>query len=945
MNKILEQQFKIAYGDNIDYDSLDINQQTFLNLISNTYNNVIKDNNFSFDNSKELVLANENLLELVKRRDELLDISIRENTDVKHSLNQYKDAVDTVLILSKTDLQGIITDVNDNFCKISGYTKEELIGQSHNIVRHPESDPKIFEDLWNTIQNNKIWKKIIKNKRKDGSHYFISTTIIPILDKSGYIVEYMAIREDVTKQVSFNEKLKNNQKRTSAILNNQESIIVISRKEEGVIEANKQFFSSFGFEDLNSFREKYKCISELFIKKEGYLQPFYENYCYWIDNLIKDDSILKKALLYDSNNNLKTYSVKSVNLILDEQETFLTTFTDITELENAIEKAEKAEMIKSEFLANMSHEIRTPMNGILGFIQLLQSTNLDVKQKKYLDIIDSSTNTLLNIINDILDFSKIEHGKIELEPIRINPFIDFENTFEILSEKAKEKHISYLINIDSKISDCILIDISRIKQILLNLIGNAIKFTGEYGTVTVSILLKHDNNGNQIIEFSVSDTGIGIPKDRQETIFDPFSQADSSTTRKFGGTGLGLSISRSLVEILGGQLNLVSEINVGSKFSFCLDIETCSLKKSIVNLLNTSNFLKINKVCVIQSNDIYYHRIIKQLNAFNVLYTVYDNYTNNYLSECEILITTDFSLVKNIEYSTCILINDSQLIDNTNVICINSYKDSPSILFNILLSLDKISKIDTAEIKNNKFNLSVLIAEDYDINRALMEELFIKYGINYTFAVNGVEALDLVSKNNFDLILMDINMPVMNGIDATINIRSIGIDTPIVALTANALDGDKEKFLSIGMDYYISKPINIKELESVLNDVNKNIDNKVIIPFNDKYIENAFLLFENEMKISDNIIIKLIHTFSNGMSELLLKLNEGIKNNDLKLIEFVCHDIKSGAATFKLYLISDIAKSMEYSARTNTYFDYLSGYKTINQYTDILKDFLNKESI
>lgn len=945
MNKVLERQFKRAYGKNINLSELSENEQNFLNIVSQTYEDMIKERKHIEHvlevNSAELETANRkismkniDLTELVEQRKQLLDESLKENEEVQYFLEQYKKAIDTALIVSMTDPNGIITYANDNFCKISGYSREELIGKSHNIVRHPDNNSEIFKELWATIQSKKIWQKTFKNKRKDGSFYFVSSTIIPILDKQNNIIEYMAIREDVTKQVSFNEMLKISQERTSAILDNQESIIVISRKEEGVIEANFKFFQSFGFKDLNDFKENHRGICELFVEREGYLQPTYNDD--WIKYLIENKN-LNKALLFDHTGKLRIYSVQSVSLILDEQETFLSTFTDITELENAREKAEKAELVKSEFLANMSHEIRTPMNGILGFIQLIQTTSLDAKQTKYINIIDSSTKTLLNIINDILDFSKIEYGKIELENVQINPFVDFENTFVLLSEKAKEKNLSYHVYIDPKISECITIDIARVRQILLNLVGNAIKFTNINGSITVSISLVNSSDNKQCLEFSVSDTGIGIPKERQNTIFDPFSQADSSTTRKFGGTGLGLSISKSLVEILGGNLSLESEINIGSTFSFLLNVDTCSIKESI------AEHLDLYKVCVIKSLEPIYENIIEQLNAFKINFNICDH-SINCNQECEILITTDFNFVSNVNYSKCIVINDNQSIDNENVICLKNYKDSPSILYNTLLSLDTINIPDNI-MSNNRYNLSVLVAEDYEINRLLIEELFMHYGIKYQFALNGAEAVELASNNKYDLIFMDINMPIMNGMDATIKIRELGVTTPIIALTANVLDGDKERFIEVGMNYYITKPIEITELEFILNefckerpiDISENI-------FTFEYISTAFINLSTEMKFSNNLIYKFANSYMDSIPGLLEKLKYGIDYNDYKSIELACHDIKSGAATLKLDLIRDIAKDMENYSHKAVSFDYVDGFILISKYTYILKEYLNKES-
>ncbi|MAC83704.1 MAG: hybrid sensor histidine kinase/response regulator [Arcobacter sp.] len=382
------------------------------------------------------------------------------------------------------------------------------------------------------------------------------------------------------------------------------------------------------------------------------------------------------------------------------------------ELEEALKIATTAKEIKSNFLANMSHEIRTPMNGILGFTELLLKTKLDEKQKKYLDIVESSTKTLMSIINDILDFSKIESGKTVIDSVKVDIKKELKNNILLFSENAQKKEIVYTFNIDEKIADFLYVDIHKLKQVLSNLITNAIKFTNKNKKININIELKNDSINKQKLLFSVQDEGCGIPFEKQDKIFEAFIQADNSTTREFGGTGLGLNISSTIVKLLAGELKLESKENIGSTFYFELELEKTQ--------------------------------------------------------------------------------NDEQVTEE--------YLDL------------KISKNKTTE------NLNILVVDDNEINSLLISEILKDLNINFELAQNGQLAIDKCKEEKFDIILMDINMPILNGIEATYILKNeYKLKTPIIALTANSLEGDKEKFINYGMDDYLSKPFNVDKFIDILN--------------------------------------------------------------------------------------------------------------------------------
>ncbi|MCD4676825.1 MAG: response regulator [Desulfobacula sp.] len=382
--------------------------------------------------------------------------------------------------------------------------------------------------------------------------------------------------------------------------------------------------------------------------------------------------------------------------------------------------AENANHAKSAFLANMSHEIRTPMNGILGMLQILSETRLSQEQQSYVESTSQSANALLTLINDILDFSKIEAGKLAIEIIDFSIKNMMDAVINTLASKAFEKRLELFYLIEKNIPDNLSGDPARIRQILINLIGNAVKFTSQ-GKIFVKIKLKKELHKNYILLFEVKDTGIGIPIEKQGSIFDSFSQADTSTTRKFGGTGLGLAISKQLAQLMGGKIGVTSELDKGSIFWFTVKLKQHGFKPSDNEVIST----KPNK--------------------------------KKYL---------------------------------------------------------KISS-----------GLKILLAEDNIINQKVVSIMLEKLGHSITIAGDGRQTLNLYEQEPFDLILMDIQMPVMDGEEATRKIRSLEKKSkthiPIIALTANAMKGDKERYLKSGMDGYVAKPLQktglLKAIYSVLS--------------------------------------------------------------------------------------------------------------------------------
>ena len=934
MNRLLQRQLKRAFGKNVDPETLPEEVKKLLKNIDASYEAFEKEKRFLEHilqvNSDELNEA----YNLIEKHNRTLKEEVAAKTNI---LEQYKEAIDQALLVSKTDPAGYITYANDLFCKISGYSREELIGKPHNIVRHPDTDPAVFKEMWKTILAKKIWHGELKNRRKDGSAYYVNATILPLINRHGEIEEFIAMRQDITDRVIAEINLDRQRRYSQMLFEHQENIVITASETEGVISANHNFFETFGFKDIEDFKSKHNCICNLFEEEEGYLPPSKDS-IYWARNVLENPNKQHKVLMRNAAGERRIFNVALKEIVFDNEHFIIASFTDITELEAARRRAEASEKAKAIFMANMSHEIRTPMNGIVGFTQLLQQSDLTIRQKRFVTLIEQSTKTLLGIVNDILDFSKIESGKLELDYVRTNPFVDLRNAIAIFSDKAREKDISLQITIDPHISECLMMDHLRVTQILTNLISNAIKFTPEHGIVAVDLIACGSTKKKECIHFSVTDSGIGIPPERLEKIFEPFTQADASTTRNFGGTGLGLSIAASLCSLMGGELKVESTPGKGSRFYFSVEFEKCESNQIL------SEQIHHKPVYVVQSGSDRFISVLQQLNHFGISYQIIPPEMLEQMEENHITFIFEAAHYEKVRHKTShiILIDNSDAAakiseNDTTVFHIYAYEECPSIIYNAMLALNAIPESKKNPIKKSSdIHLKVLVAEDYDINRILIKEMLSEYGITPDFALDGAEAVEMALRKKYDLILMDINMPKLNGMDATIQLREHEITTPIVALTANALEGDAERFLALGMDDYISKPIDWNELDAVLRRYagksSKNMENRTAEEKGDDrsmdsnhVVENAvtsLLQAKSKLHFALPVIVQLFMKFVDTSMESLELMLKGIADNDLKTVQERAHAIRGIALSLQFNEIGALCETLEYSAKQGKEIDY-----------------------
>jgi PAS domain S-box-containing protein len=684
------------------------------------------------NNGGELIAAIETLEDITERR-LAEEEAARHNVELKRmneelkTLSQAIEQTPTAVII--TDPEGVIEYVNPHFTKVTGYSAEESIGRNPRMVKSHLHPPEFYRQLWETILAGNEWHGEFRNKRKNGELYWEDSSISPVKNAAGEITHFVGVKEDISERKWAEEELKRNDEQIRLLLESTAEAIYGVNLLGRCTFANPSCARLLGYNHPDELfgRNMHRLVHHT--RPDGTPYPIEECPMYSVfldgEGVHVDDELLWRADGTCFPAEFWSYPQRSGDKVVGA----VVTFFDITErkqreeeIRRATVAAEAATRAKSEFLANMSHEIRTPMNAALGMLYLLQQTPLSDKQKNYLSKAQNASNTLLRVINDILDFSKIEAGKLEMEsvPFRLGTVLN--NITDVVSAAIKDKPVELVVTTASDVPDNLTGDPLRLGQVLLNLTSNAIKFTGE-GRITVSIERATSRENEVGLRFSVQDTGIGMAPEQQAKLFSAFTQADTSTTRRYGGTGLGLTISKQLVEMMGGILTVASEEGKGSTFSFIARFGCRSGEES----------------------------------AFSPAAPGKDN---------------------------------------------------------IVAFVEPVPETESFA------GVLILLVEDNPINQEVAREILEGRGVRVDVACNGAEAVERIISSgiSYDAVFMDVQMPVMDGLEATRRIRAdMAFESlPIIAMTASAMTNDLDLCLQAGMNDQVTKPINVPELFATL---------------------------------------------------------------------------------------------------------------------------------
>ena len=764
-------------------------------------------------------------------------------------------------IMSKS-FNGIIKTWNRGAELTFGYRANEIIGRHFSVLFPNELLNEESELIQTGEKPTRVKQFEAMGIRKNGEHFPISLMVSPVIDGKGNIIGISKIARDITAQKQAEVTLRESERRIRNLLEYSPVGIALTDTAAGVVFVNERWTKLTGL----TLEEAKGARWATAVHPDDRERIFTE----WMENSpVEEES--KYEFRFQTRTGTTTEVIARTSKQYDENGVFsgyLATVADIseikrlqTDLEEARDAALESVQIKSEFLANMSHEIRTPMNGVIGMTEMLLTTKLDDEQREQAEIIKSCADGLLNIINDILDFSKIEAGKLLFETIDFNLSQTVESTVEIFAGQVRHKEIEIISFIESDVNTDLRGDPGRLRQVLNNLIGNAIKFT-EKGEVVIRVFKEKSSDKSCRLRFAISDTGIGIKPEAQKRLFQAFTQADGSMTRKFGGTGLGLAISKRLVELMGGEISVESEPGKGSVFSFTANFEEqlSKNKKEIIPRQDVKNL----RVLIVDDNETNCKIMLHQISSWGMIADrAADGITALMklreanekgqpfdLAILDLMIPgmNGFELAHfikadiNISRTKLILMPSFGQRGHTRTALengIGGYLVKPvrqSDLFQSITTLTGNETLaDTPETGNaqpavtrfiTKHTLQennrkiILVAEDNPVNQKVARMQLEQLGYQTKVVSNGLEAVEAVKLRPYSLILMDCQMPEMDGYTATAKIRLSETEfnrIPIIAMTAGAMLGEREKCLAAGMDDFITKPVKSSLLAETLN--------------------------------------------------------------------------------------------------------------------------------
>jgi len=766
---------------------------------------------------------------------------------------------DEYVVASETDLHGNITYVSKAFCRISGYSQSELLGKNHRIMKHPDNDPKIYKELWESVSAGKAWHGLMKNRKKDGGYYWVESVVTQDYDAFKKPFGYVAIRQDITAEMELKEFSENLEE---IIKSRTEELLALNRQQKAIFDS-----ASIGIMLLQN--RVIKEVNDAFCEMTGYAkdeiigvttrtlcesdksyEKIYDYYkivevgaiAAWEQRVVKKDGTIFEAKI----------RIKAK----DEHDIYagvVATIDDITlekkaleEIKKAKEMAEDTTKVKGQFLANVSHEIRTPMSAIIGMSHLALESGLNEKQRGYVQKIEGAAKNLLDIINDILDFSKIEAKKMTLEHRAFYLEDIFENLINLFVFKMKEKNLQLLFSIEHDVPSALIGDSLKLSQILTNLVSNAIKFTSS-GEIIIGVRVKEQEEESVRLEFWVQDSGIGLSHEQAGKLFSPFEQADGSITRTYGGTGLGLSISKHLVEMMDGVIGVESELGKGSKFYFDINVGMAQQNRALLQD-------GANKKLLTPSNlqDAVLHAFGKKIPKHNGYH----------------------------------------------------------------------------EAAQHLHSAEVLLVEDNEENQEIAKELLAKVGVNVTIANNGKEALQKIDEKLFDGVLMDCQMPVMDGYEATMILRQEKHMTnmPIIAMTANAMQEDKERCIKAGMNDFVAKPIDVKLFYTTLAKWIKPKTYRQSAQESSEKKEGATLytldiygidIDKALLRVADDeeILFGILKRFAASRKDEMQKIAKMYKEGNLDEFKMAVHTLKGLSGNIEATTIYEALKKLESSVK------------------------------
>ncbi len=1087
----------------------------------------------------------------------------------------FKFALDQSSIVSMTDRRGNILYVNDKFCEISKYSREELYGQNHQTVNSGYHSKELFKDLWQTISSGSVWQGEIQNRAKDGSFYWVDMTIVPFLDDEKPY-QYIAIDTDITARKQSEQLMRESEQSYRQLADAMPQIVWTAKPDGNLDYYNQRWFEFTGLtveetekygwamiihpDDLGRFRaawsksvetgedynmeyrfkrasdgeyrwhlgralpvrdadgkivkwfgtctdiENYKRIAFELEKTQGESEERVVSRTAELSNanagLEKEiverkqvetalakatererlliENVLDIICSVDAEGRFVTVSPaclkvwgyqpeeligqKYIDLVAPEdvaktnemtgslmagsettnfenrylhkngslvevswaafwsekEQMMFAVIHDNTErkqfekeLDAALEAALESVRLKSEFLANMSHEIRTPMNGVIGMTDLLLDTDLSARQQGFTQAIEASADALLKIIDDILDFSKIEAGQMRFEKIDFDLQTTVEQIVELFAERAQTKGIEIASLVFADVPTALRGDPGRIRQVLTNLIGNAIKFT-ENGEIVVNVVKQTETEETTVIRFEVKDTGIGIAAETQRRLFQAFTQADGSMTRKYGGTGLGLAISKQLAEIMGGEIGVESELGKGSTFWFTTHFEKMPMQKEITQS-NANVSLEGVRVLIVDDNKtnrkiLSYQAASWGMNAVEAesgaqaLETLRTAADGNEPFEIAIL---DLMMSEMDGFELARVIKADSSISNVRLILMPSFGErghglaatsagiaaylqkpvGQSQLYNCLITLmakreirekspqlitkhsmrdnsaasDKLKVSQQKKINYENSKVRILVAEDNAMNREVALAQLEGLGYSTEIVANGREAVDALEKSEHDIVLMDCQMPEMDGFEATAEIRrreNGDKRTTIIAMTAHALEGERVKCLAAGMDDYLSKPVKIDTLRQMLERWSVSADEKKGgLPdeprklsaedsqqFIDLSILEGFRTFQKPGQ--PDLVEKLINLFVEDTTVRFSILKHAAVDRNAVAIKSEAHNIKGAAGNIGARQMAVFCKELEQKASQNDEAKVLISHlqQEFNQVVEVLRGIRQPET-